>query len=194
MTVQTILASFAAGLYAYPCPAPRAKSSCAAVCLAVALSVMVLGLAGCASAPQGGGGENAAKGDKGHASSASILAAEGAAFKNMGKGQVQAPQVVVHAVEGWSSSHIRYQCDKGMTVLANYLNLEHNDSFVTLAFNNEQVLLRQVAAEAGARYVAVDELRSYRWHAQADEAVLSILPAQRNAQAETPIGRCQRAG
>lgn len=101
--------------------------------------------------------------------------------------QVEAP--------AWNAMRIIYHCHdmrgEPVTLPVIYLNTAPGESFAVVNYRQDSHLMRIWPAASGARYVAVDEQRSYRWHSKGDEGVLSFMEADHEAVDELLLKDCK---
>ena len=111
-----------------------------------------------------------------------------AAAPDAERSRAQSPQTV----EAPYSSHtVRYRCDGGAELDVVYLNLTTGEALAALHHAGRTVLMRNRPAASGARYIALDEQHSLRWHTQGNEGQLSFLAADHTAREQTLLNACR---
>lgn len=91
----------------------------------------------------------------------------------------------------WNSTTVIYDCEGDQNLQVAYLNIASGAAFAVLYYNGELSVLRIAVSGSGARYVAVDEQNSFRWHTKGDSGVLSFLAADHTAQEEVLLRDCK---
>ena len=91
----------------------------------------------------------------------------------------------------FSSQSVRYRCDGGTEIEVAYLNLNNGGSFAALHHGGRTALLQSRPTGSGARYIALDEQHSLRWHTQGMGGSLRFLAADHTAQEQTLLANCQ---
>lgn len=96
-------------------------------------------------------------------------------------------------IEGdrFQSRTVRYRCQGGTEIDVAYLNLQDGRSFATLHFAGRTALLQNRPVASGARYIALDEQHSLRWHTRGDEGRLSFMEASDTAREQTLLNDCR---
>lgn len=96
-------------------------------------------------------------------------------------------------IEGdrFQSRTVRYRCQGGTPIDVVYLNLQDGRAFATLHFAGRTALLQNRPAASGARYIALDEQHSLRWHTKGDEGRLSFMEASDTAREQTLLTDCR---
>lgn len=88
------------------------------------------------------------------------------------KGQALAvPQIQV-----WTRNTIRYACDHGQALTVHYINAKNEQSFALLNVQGRSMLLVNVIAASGAKYVG----RQYSWWTKGPEGDLRDDTADSN--------------
>lgn len=75
-----------------------------------------------------------------------------------------------------------YECERGVSVPATYINAGAFESVAVLTVEGRQVAMRQFVSGSGAKYAAFDEQLGYRWWTKGDTAFLSYQAADDSAQ------------
>lgn len=99
-----------------------------------------------------------------------------------------------HASEGTAPEQViqsTYVCERGATIPVTYINAKDGDSFAVAMIEGRQVAMAIAPSGSGARYVAVNEQESYRWHIKGDEGTLSFLDADHEAEERTLLAECK---
>ena len=78
-----------------------------------------------------------------------------------------------------------YICERGTKIPVTYLNTENGESYAVAVIEGRQIAMALAPSGSGARYIAINEQESYRWHSQGNEATLSFLEADHTAEEET---------
>ncbi len=96
-------------------------------------------------------------------------------------------------IEGdrFQSRTVRYRCAGGARLDVVYLNLQDGRSFASLHFDGRTALLLNRPAASGARYIALDEQHSLRWHTKGDEGSLRFMEASDPAREQTLLTDCR---
>ena len=96
-------------------------------------------------------------------------------------------------IEGdrFQSRTVRYRCAGGARLDVVYLNLQDGRSFASLHFDGRTALLLNRPAASGARYIALDEQHSLRWHTKGDEGSLRFMEASDTAREQTLLTDCR---
>lgn len=86
---------------------------------------------------------------------------------------------------------ISYLCQRNVELHVVYINgLKNNDSAAVLLIEGKLVPMRSWPAASGARYIALDEQDSYRWHTKGNEGRLTFLEADHTATEMTVLDNC----
>lgn len=86
---------------------------------------------------------------------------------------------------------VTYVCERKVVVPVVYINeLPDHQSAAVIHVEGKQVPMRIWPGADGARYIALDEQDSYRWHTKGDEAVLSYLEADHMAKEQFLLRDC----
>lgn len=86
---------------------------------------------------------------------------------------------------------VTYICDRNVELPVIYINgLKNDESMAVIFTEGKLVPMRIWPAASGARYIALDEQDSYRWHTKGDEGVLSFLEADDSAKEQTVLDNC----
>jgi membrane-bound inhibitor of C-type lysozyme len=93
---------------------------------------------------------------------------------------------------GFSSHTVRYRCGQGEALEVVYLNLTDGRAFAALHHDGRTALLQSRPTASGARYIALDEQHSMRWHTRGSEGQLGFMAADHTAT-ERPLLRDCRA-
>jgi len=91
----------------------------------------------------------------------------------------------------FSSQSVRYRCDGGTEIEVAYLNLNNGGSFAALHHAGRTALLQNRPSASGARYIALDEQHSLRWHTQGMEGTLRFMAADHTAKEQTLLSNCK---
>ena len=84
-----------------------------------------------------------------------------------------------------------YICERGAIIPVTYLNAKDGDSYAIAVIEGRQVAMALAPSGSGARYVAINEQESYRWHTRGKEAMLSFLEADHTAEEKTLLTECK---
>ncbi|MBX8824417.1 MliC family protein [Ochrobactrum sp. SFR4] len=86
---------------------------------------------------------------------------------------------------------VTYICERNVELDVVYINgLKNDESAAVLYTEGKLVPMRIWPAASGARYIALDEQDSYRWHTKGDEGILSFLEADDSAKEQTLFSNC----
>lgn len=86
---------------------------------------------------------------------------------------------------------VTYLCDRNVELQAVYVNdLKNNESMAVLLIEGKLVPMRIWPAADGARYIALDEQDSYRWHSKGQEGTLTFLAADDSAKVQIVLNNC----
>ncbi len=88
----------------------------------------------------------------------------------------------------WEASRASYACADGKTLEAAFLNQTAGDSFASISWQGEPVLMYRARSGSGVRYIDVDEQRGLRLYTHGKEAMLAYMAAD-DAAKETPLLR-----
>ncbi len=91
----------------------------------------------------------------------------------------------------FTSETVRFRCEGGAELEVAYLNLSEGDAFAALHFGGRTVLLQNRPAGSGARYIALDEQHSLRWHTKGSEGFLTFLAADHTAREQPLLNGCR---
>lgn len=96
-------------------------------------------------------------------------------------------------IEGdrFESRTVRYRCSGGALLDVVYLNLQDGRSFASLHFDGRTTLMQNRPAASGARYIALDEQHSLRWHTKGAEGTLRFMEASDTAREQTLLTDCR---
>ncbi len=83
-----------------------------------------------------------------------------------------------------------YQCERGVTVPAAYINTASGESFAVINVEGKQIPMKIDVSASGARYVSIDETHGYRWHTKGKTAMLLHLEADHTAKETTVLNNC----
>lgn len=93
--------------------------------------------------------------------------------------------------ETQSLTKVSYLCERNVELDVVYINdLKSGESAAVLYTENKLVPMREWPAASGARYIALDEQDSYRWHTKGDEGTLSFLEADDSAKEQILLSAC----
>lgn len=86
---------------------------------------------------------------------------------------------------------VSYLCQRNVELDVVYINgLKNDKSAAVLYTEGKLVPMRIWPAASGARYIALDEQDSYRWHTKGDEGTLTFLEADDTAKEMTVLQNC----
>lgn len=86
---------------------------------------------------------------------------------------------------------VTYICERNVELPVVYINgLKNDESMAVIFTEGKLVPMRIWPAASGARYIALDEQDSYRWHTKGDEGVLSFLEADHEATEQILLRNC----
>ncbi|HWD14609.1 MliC family protein [Pseudochrobactrum sp. sp1633] len=86
---------------------------------------------------------------------------------------------------------VSYLCERNVELNVVYINgLKNDESAAVLSVDGKLVPMRIWPAASGARYIALDEQDSYRWHTKGDEGMLTFLEADHTAKEQTLFSNC----
>lgn len=86
---------------------------------------------------------------------------------------------------------VTYICERNVELPVVYINgLKNDESMAVIFTEGKLVPMRIWPAASGARYIALDEQDSYRWHTKGDEGVLSFLEADHEATEQILLSNC----
>lgn len=104
-----------------------------------------------------------------------------------------APPMAVGEIPGltWTSHTVVYQCQPGTKLQVAYLNMKTGESFASLHFNGNTVLLQSRELASGVRYIALDEQNSLRWNTKGDAGFLTFMAADHTAKEQTLLSDCK---
>jgi len=100
-------------------------------------------------------------------------------------------QTTPPADASFSSETVRYRCAGGAELEVVYLNLKDGGAFAALHHGGRTALLHNRPAASGARYIALDEQHSLRWHTKGNEGQLSFLAADHTAHEQPLLSACR---
>lgn len=90
---------------------------------------------------------------------------------------------------------VSYLCQRNVELDVVYINgLKNDKSAAVLYTEGKLVPMRIWPAASGARYIALDEQDSYRWHTKGDEGTLTFLEADDTAKEMTVLQNCVAKG
>lgn len=90
---------------------------------------------------------------------------------------------------------VSYLCQRNVELDVVYINgLKNDESAAVLYAEGKLVPMRIWPAASGARYIALDEQDSYRWHTKGDEGTLTFLEADDTAKEMTVLQNCVAKG
>lgn len=92
---------------------------------------------------------------------------------------------------GFDTSSQVYRCTGGARLPVVYLNIRGGDSFATTYVNGHLVLMKSGPTGSGARYYAVDESASYRWHVKGDLGNLYFQGSEPGARESLVLQDCK---
>lgn len=84
-----------------------------------------------------------------------------------------------------------YICERGARIPITYINTEGGESFAVAEIEGRQIAMRVAPSGSGARYTAINEQESYRWHSKDDEGILSFMEADHEAEEQTVLTECK---
>ncbi len=91
----------------------------------------------------------------------------------------------------FSSQTVRFRCAGGTELDVAYLNLPESLAFAALHHNGRTALLQNRPTASGARYVALDEQHSLRWHTKGSEGFLAFMAADHTAKEQVLLSDCR---
>jgi len=91
----------------------------------------------------------------------------------------------------FSSQTVRFRCAGGTELEVAYLNLPESLAFAALHHDGHTALLQNRPTASGARYVALDEQHSLRWHTKGSEGFLAFMAADHTAQEQVLLSDCR---
>ncbi|MBA4266941.1 MAG: hypothetical protein C0453_17840 [Comamonadaceae bacterium] len=91
----------------------------------------------------------------------------------------------------FSSQTVRFRCTGGTELDVVYLNLPDNLAFAALHHDGRTALLQNRPTASGARYVALDEQHSLRWHTKGSEGLLAFMAADHTAKEKVLLSDCR---
>ena len=100
--------------------------------------------------------------------------------------------VTTGIIEGpdWRSRTVVYRCKPDTELQVAYLNLKSGESFAALYYQGLLSLMQIRSSASGARYIAVDEQKSLRWHTKGDSGHLTFLAADDTAKEQMLLNDC----
>ncbi|MGU3574263.1 MliC family protein, partial [Brucellaceae bacterium C25G] len=87
--------------------------------------------------------------------------------------------------DGDTIQKIDYYCERNIIIPVTYINTASGTSFAIINVDGKQISMTAAPSGSGARYIAIDEQDSYRWHEKAGEATLLYLEASDEAKEQT---------
>lgn len=91
----------------------------------------------------------------------------------------------------FSSQTVRFRCAGGTELEVAYLNLPESLAFAALHHDGHTALLQNRPTASGARYVALDEQHSLRWHTKGSEGFLAFMAADHTAKEKVLLSDCR---
>jgi membrane-bound inhibitor of C-type lysozyme len=91
----------------------------------------------------------------------------------------------------FSSQTVRFRCAGGAELEVAYLNLPESLAFAALHHDGHTALLQNRPTASGARYVALDEQHSLRWHTKGSEGFLAFMAADHTAKEQVLLSDCR---
>jgi membrane-bound inhibitor of C-type lysozyme len=91
----------------------------------------------------------------------------------------------------FTSQTVRFRCAGGTELDVAYLNLPESLAFAALHHDGHTALLQNRPAASGARYVALDEQHSLRWHTKGSEGFLTFMAADHTAKEQVLLSDCR---
>ena len=91
----------------------------------------------------------------------------------------------------FSSQTVRFRCAGGTELEVAYLNLPDSLAFAALHHDGHTALLQNRPTASGARYVALDEQHSLRWHTKGSEGFLAFMAADHTAKEKVLLSDCR---
>lgn len=86
---------------------------------------------------------------------------------------------------------VTYICERNIELPVVYINnLKNDESMAVIMVDGKMVPMRNWKSASGARYLALDEQDSYRWHTKGDKGVLSYLEADDMAKEQFLLSDC----
>lgn len=92
----------------------------------------------------------------------------------------------------WESGKASYACADGRTLEAAFLNQTAGESFASISWQGEPVLMYRAKSGSGVRYVDVDEQRGLRFYTKGKEAWLAFMAADDAAKEQVLLRDCRR--
>lgn len=117
--------------------------------------------------------------------------AQGQPHRHGGTSEASSPSPGLIEGDRYQSRTVRYRCSDATLLDVVYLNLQDGRSFAALHFAGRTALLQNRPAASGARYIALDEQHSLRWHTKGDEGRLSFMEASDTAREQTLLNDCR---
>lgn len=87
------------------------------------------------------------------------------------------------AGSGDQMQQVLYQCERGIQLPITYINTPSGGAYAVMQIDGQQIPMSIAVSGSGARYVSIDEQRSYSWHTKNNAGVVSWQPAD---EAEQP--------
>jgi len=84
-----------------------------------------------------------------------------------------------------------YVCERGVSVPVVYINPANGTPIAVVAVEGKLVTLKNERSASGALYVSTDKHDSYRLWSKGDTAIVTYLPAEKNAKEQTLFANCQ---
>ena len=91
----------------------------------------------------------------------------------------------------WTSHTVVYQCQQGTKLQVAYLDMKSGESFASLHYNGNTVLLQSRQLTAGVRYIALDEQNSLRWATKGGTGFLAYMAADHTAKEQILLSDCK---
>ena len=94
------------------------------------------------------------------------------------------------AEAGDQLQQVLYQCERGVTLPVTYLNTSKGGAYAVLQVDGQQIPMSNVVSASGARYLSIDQERSYTWHTKSDTGVLSWQPSDQPDKNVIVLSEC----
>lgn len=87
--------------------------------------------------------------------------------------------ISAHAAAGSGDQvqQVLYQCERDIQLPITYINTAGGGAYAVMQMDGQQIPMSIAVSASGARYVSIDEQRSYSWHTKNNEGVVSWKPA-----------------
>jgi len=86
---------------------------------------------------------------------------------------------------------MEYQCERGVTVPATYLNTASGNAYAVLQVDGQQLLMENVISASGARYASLDaKYGQYTWDTKGNTGVLYWQASDVEEPSVQVLGAC----